>query len=163
VRNRGDQAFIAEEYLRLGFDVLLGAGPEFFNAGDRIDKGDLLQKFSPKGYSVVKNSKERQNIPSSETKHLLDVFHKHGLPYVVDVQSSTELQSRIPTLAEMTKVAINRLKQNKEGFVMQIEGGAVDWAAHSNDAPALIYEQIAFDEAIAEAIDFAEKDGETLV
>src|SRR5690606_24654996 len=122
-----------------------------------------LQKFSQKGYSVVKNRKELQNIPSSETKPLLGVFHKDGLPYVVDVQSSTELQSRIPTLAEMTKVAINRLKQNKEGFVMQIEGGAVDWAAHSNDAPALIYEQIAFDEAIAEAIDFAEKDGETLV
>lgn len=163
VPNRGDQAIIAEEYLKLEFDVMLGAGLEFFNAEDRKDKVDLLQKFSQKGYSVVKNRKELQNIPSSETKPLLGVFHKDGLPYVVDVQSSTELQSRIPTLAEMTKVAINRLKQNKEGFVMQIEGGAVDWAAHSNDAPALIYEQIAFDEAIAEAIDFAEKDGETLV
>lgn len=163
VASRGDQSIIAEEYLKLEFDVMMGAGSEFFSAEDRKDRVDLFQKFSQKGYSVVKNKKELQSLSSSDTKPILGVFHKDGLPYVVDVQSSTELQNRIPTLAEMTKIAINRLKQNNKGFVMQIEGGAVDWAAHSNDAAALIYEQIAFDEAIKEAIDFAEKDGETLV
>src|SRR5690606_37569953 len=35
--------------------------------------------------------------------------------------------------------------------------------AHANDAAALIYDQIAFDDAVKAAIDFAEKDGETLV
>ena len=163
VASRGDQSIIAEEYLKLEFDVMMGAGSEFFSAEDRKDRVDLFRKFSQKGYSVVKNKKELQSLSSSDTKPILGVFHKDGLPYVVDVQSSTELQNRIPTLAEMTKIAINRLKQNNKGFVMQIEGGAVDWAAHSNDAAALIYEQIAFDEAIKEAIDFAEKDGETLV
>lgn len=163
VASRGDQAIIAEEYLKLDFDVMMGAGLEFFSAADRKDKVDLFQKFSQKGYSVLKNRKDLINVSASATKPLLGVFHKDGLPYSVDVNSSKELISSIPTLAEMTKVAINRLNQNKEGFVMQIEGGAVDWAAHANDGPALIYEQIAFDEAIKEAIAFAEKDGETLV
>ncbi len=46
---------------------------------------------------------------------------------------------------------------------MQVEGGKVDWAAHANDAGALLYDQIAFDEAVKVAIDFARKDKETLV
>ena len=46
---------------------------------------------------------------------------------------------------------------------MQVEAGKVDWAAHANDAAALIFDQIAFDDAVKAAIDFAEKDGETLV
>lgn len=163
VASRGDQPIIAEEYLKLDFDVMLGGGTEFFSAEDRKDKVDLFQKFQQKGYSVLRNRGELLKVSPSSNKPLLGIFHKGGLPYVVDRQSSSELSKTVPTLAEMTKVAINRLKQNKNGFVMQIEGGAVDWAAHANDAPALIYEQIAFDEAIKEAIDFAEKDGETLV
>lgn len=46
---------------------------------------------------------------------------------------------------------------------MQVEAGKVDWAAHANDTAALIFDQIAFDDAVKAAIDFAEKDGETLV
>ena len=63
----------------------------------------------------------------------------------------------------MTEKAIGLMKDHKAGFCLQVEGGKVDWAAHANDAPALIYDQVAFDEAIKVAIDFAEKDGETLV
>lgn len=55
------------------------------------------------------------------------------------------------------------MKNHKNGFVLQIEGGKVDWAAHANDIGALIYDQVAFDEAVKVAIDFAEKDKETLV
>src|SRR5690606_27147212 len=66
-------------------------------------------------------------------------------------------------LAEMTKQAIHHLSKNKKGFVMQVEAGKVDWAAHANDTAALLYDQIAFDDAVKAAIDFAEKDGETLV
>jgi len=66
-------------------------------------------------------------------------------------------------LAEMTKRAIDLMKDHKKGFALQVEAGKVDWAAHSNDAPALIYDQLAFDEAVRVAIDFAERDGNTLV
>ena len=46
---------------------------------------------------------------------------------------------------------------------MQVEAGKVDWAAHANDPAGLLYDQIAFDDAVEEAIKFAEEDGETLV
>ncbi|WP_282456434.1 alkaline phosphatase [Chitinophaga sedimenti] len=63
----------------------------------------------------------------------------------------------------MTSKAIAQLNRNKRGFVMQVEGGKVDWAAHSNDAGALLYDQLAFDEAVGVALEFAKKDGSTLV
>jgi len=55
------------------------------------------------------------------------------------------------------------MKDHPEGFVLQIEGGKVDWAAHANDVAGLIHDQLAFDEAVKVVMDFAEKDGETLV
>src|SRR5690606_14163812 len=43
------------------------------------------------------------------------------------------------------------------------EGGKVDWAAHANDVGGLLYDQLAFDDALAVAMAFAEADGDTLV
>jgi alkaline phosphatase len=63
----------------------------------------------------------------------------------------------------MAQKAIDHMKNHENGFVLQIEGGKVDWGAHANDIAALLYDQVAFDEAIKVAIDFAEKDQETLV
>ncbi len=37
---------------------------------------------------------------------------------------------------------------------MMIEGGKIDWALHSNDLASSIYETIAFDDAIKEAVKF---------
>jgi len=48
-------------------------------------------------------------------------------------------------------------------LLLQVEGGKVDWGAHANDLGALIYDQIAFDDAIGVAIEFAEKHQDTLV
>ena len=85
------------------------------------------------------------------------------MPYDIDRQNDATLLKTIPTLAEMAQKAIDKMKDHPKGFVLQIEGGKVDWGAHSNDVAALLYEQLAFDDAIKVAIDFAEKDQETLV
>ena len=63
----------------------------------------------------------------------------------------------------MTQKAIDRMKHNEAGFVLQVEAGKVDWAAHGNDIAGILYDQVAHDEAIKVAIDFAEKDKDTLV
>lgn len=161
VKSRGDQADIAKQYLDLNFDVFLGGGTEYFSADRRKDKVDLFGQFSQKGYHVVQTRNDI--LQTSTSKPLLGVFHSGGLPYSLDMEHDSKKKAEVPTLAELTKQAINRLKQNKDGFVLQVEGGSVDWAAHANDASALLYEQIAFDEALSEAISFAEQDGNTLV
>src|SRR3546814_13711451 len=41
--SRSDQPGIAEQYLKLGFDVMMGGGTEFFGADKRKDKLDLIR------------------------------------------------------------------------------------------------------------------------
>ena len=158
---RGDQAGIATQYLPLRFDVMMGGGLEFFSAEKRKDKQDILAAYRKQSYEVVLTREAMMN--TDEQKPLLGVFHEDGLPYALDRMQSKELSDTIPSLADMTSKAIALLSRNKKGFVLQVESGKVDWAAHANDAGALLYDQLEFDEAIKAAIDFAEKDRETLV
>ncbi|WP_343690939.1 alkaline phosphatase [Chitinophaga sp.] len=151
--SRGDMHEIATQYLPLKFDVMMGGGREYFPAA-------LLTQYSASGYAVVQN---RQQMLQLDTTPALGIFNDNGLPYALDHAQDATLQEKIPTLAEMATTALQLLNKNKKGFVLQIEGGKVDWAAHANDAGALIYDQIAFDNAIKVAIDFAAKDGDTMV
>lgn len=162
VKHRGLQEEIAEKYLNLEFDVLMGGGTEFFDASMRKDGRDLFADFKSKGFSVAQNKAEFKKLNKGK-KPVLGVYHKNGLPYMVDQNSDTELQSSIPTLAEMTDFAIQKMAKNPNGFVMQVEGGKVDWAAHANDTAAILNEQIAFDDAVGVALDFADQNEDTLV
>ncbi|MCB9202928.1 MAG: alkaline phosphatase [Flavobacteriales bacterium] len=159
--SRNNQDEIAEEYLKLRFDVMMGGGKEHFSSQDRKDKKDLFSEFKTKGFDVLR-AKNELKINDKENP-ILGVFSTDGLPYSIDRKSDEKLNQQIPTLAEMTDFAINKMKGNKNGFVLQVESGRVDWAAHGNDIAGLLYDQIEFDDAIKKAIDFAEKDGETLV
>lgn len=158
---RNAQDDIAEQYLERGFDVLMGGGDNFFNKDKRKDKQDLYTKFKNKGYQIAKSRAELKNLQAKAP--VLGVFADDALPYYIDRNSDTELQRHVPTLAEMSAKAIEVLSQSHNGFVLQIESGKVDWAAHANDLGGLIHEQIQFDEAIKVVMDFAEKDKETLV
>ncbi len=160
-KSRNAQEIIAEKYLEQGFDIMMGGGGKYFSSEYREDKVDMLQKYTANGYQVVKTRNEM--LAADPNKPILGVFQKDGLAYTKDRDSSKELTEKIPTLGEMTQKAIDRMKNNPEGFVLQVEAGKVDWAAHGNDIAGLIYDQTAHDEAIKVAIDFAEKDNDTLV
>ncbi|MEZ0005011.1 alkaline phosphatase [Flavobacterium sp. 28YEA47A] len=160
-KSRNSQDDIAEIYLEQGFDIMMGGGKNYFSAETRKDKKDMFAAFEAKGYQIAKTRSEMLSIPND--KPILGVFSDDALPYSVDRNSDDDLKKTVPTLAEMAQKAIDRMKSHKNGFVLQIEGGKVDWAAHANDIAALINDQVAFDEAVKVAIDFAEKDKETLV
>lgn len=157
---RNAEPEIAEMYAEIGFDVMMGGGDEFFNPEKRTDKKDLYAVYKQKGYQVLKTRADLSNI--DRNKKILGVYNTGALPFAVDRAGREELQST-PSLAGMTSAAINHLKDHPDGFVLQVEGGKVDWAAHANDISALIHDQLAFDEAVKTAVDFAEKDGNTLV
>ena len=160
-KSRNSQADIAEMYLDLQFDVMLGGGQNYFSAAERKDKKDMYAAFADKGYQVAKTRAEMLN--ATNEKPLLGVFDQDGLPYYIDRNNDATLTATIPSLSEMAQKAIDRMKSHPKGFVLQIESGKVDWAAHANDISGLIHDQIEFDEAVKIAIDFAEKDQETLV
>jgi alkaline phosphatase len=161
-KSRKGQEEIAEKYLNINFDIMMGGGFEYFDASTRKDKRDLFSDFEKKGYQIVKNRDEM--LASNNKKPILGIFGKdEAMPFSLDMRNDATLQSSTPTLSEMTQKAIDKMKDNPKGFVLQVEGGKVDWAAHSNDIGGLLYDQVAFDDAIKIAIDFAEKDKETLV
>lgn len=154
------EGLIAEEYLKTGVDVLMGGGDKFFDPSKRKDGRDLYKDFASAGYTICK---DRDSILRAKAGKILGIVSNGHVPYTVDRDNSPELQKSTPTLAEMTKVAIDNLNTGSGGFLLQIEGARVDHAGHGNDFAGMIYDQIAFEEAVKVAVDFALKDGETLV
>lgn len=152
---------IAEQYSKRNYDLLMGGGRRHFSPESREDGKDLYAVFKENGYSIAKTKSELQNV-ATDSK-LLGLFYDSHLPYMVDHNSSSELQESVPTLAEMTATALNKLDKKENGFILQVEGGRVDHAAHGNDPAGLIYDQIAFDDAIDTVLKFTEGREDTLV
>lgn len=67
------------------------------------------------------------------------------------------LNERTPTLAEMTRAALNVLDEDPDGLFLMVEGGAIDWAAHSNQSGRMIEETLAFADAVAAAVAWVEE------
>lgn len=158
---RGMEDDIAQQYSERNYDVLMGGGNRHFHADHREDGRDLYSVFRENGYTVAR-SKEEMNSATRNSK-FLGIFSDSHLPYMVDYNTLSDLQEQVPTLAEMTETALDRLSRNEDGFILQIEGGRVDHAAHGNDPAGLVYDQIAFDDAIKQVMDFTEGRDDTLV
>ncbi len=76
------------------------------------------------------------------------------------------LLESVPTLREMTLGALNVLDEDRDGFFLMVEGGAVDWAAHDNQTGRMIEEQLDFDRAVEAVMEWVEANSswkETLV
>lgn len=131
-------------------DVLLGGGKTNFVREDR----DLTKEFTKDGYSYVTN---RDALLKDSNTKLLGLFADGGLDKMIDRTSAT------PSLEEMTNAAIDRLSKNDKGFFLMVEGSQIDWAGHDNDVVAAMSEMEDFERAFQVAIDFAKKDGHTLV
>ncbi len=66
-------------------------------------------------------------------------------------------------LAKATDQALLFLKNKRKPFFLMVEGAKIDSYAHENNIGGLISEGIGFDKAIAEALQFADKNPATLV
>ena len=154
VAKRSDQKAIAAQYLERGVDVVLGGGTMYFS-------DDLVAAYRKAGYGVALN--RGQLLADNGKAPLLGLFSKSHIPFEIDRLHSAELKAAIPTLSEMTQVALQRLSAASEGFFLMVEGGRIDHAAHGNDGAAAIREQVAFDAAIATVLAFVDKNPDTLL
>lgn len=59
--------------------------------------------------------------------------------------------------------AIQFLNRSKDGFFLMLEGAQIDHGGHANKLPFAISELLDFDQVIGKAMEFADRDGETLV
>ena len=155
--DRSKEDIIAEQQVHNEIDVVFGAGSNRLT--DRADKENLVSVLKNNGYNYVTKGSELK-VLTGKTWGMFAPSTNGAMRYEMD---RIELQPEEPSLAEMTKAAINILAQNKKGFFLMVEGSKVDWAAHANDPIGIISDVNAFDKAVEAALDFAKKDGKTMV
>jgi alkaline phosphatase len=156
VDSRKKEAEIAEHMARSGVDVLFGGGWAYFvpqsePVSRRKDDLDLLAEME-KNMTVVRSYREFKELGDVRRAAAL-LWERH--PPAAD--------KRLPSLAALTGRAIDILSGNRKGFFLVVEGSQIDWAAHDHKADEIILETIDFDEAVGTGLDFAEKNGRTLV
>ncbi len=160
IANRGDEPAIAIQYLD-AVDVLLGGGRPLFDAKHREDKRDLRGEFATKGYALWEQTDQMH--PAKQPDRVLGLFCDGQFPFVLDQRSQPAQSPPLPSLADMTRAALDVLSAGPQGFFLMVEGGRPDHGAHSNDAAAMLWELIDFDDAIAAACAFAQERRDTLV
>lgn len=139
VPTRDQEPEIATQYIDQ-VDILLGGGSKFF------DQGHLFPKYAKAGYSVVR---DRDTLLACREKKMLGIFGDDHLPYTVDHINDAKLMAEVPTLAEMATAALDRFLEGDAPFLLMVEGGRVDHAAHLNCIAGVLHDQLAFDDAVA--------------
>ncbi|MCU5707811.1 alkaline phosphatase [Bacillus wiedmannii] len=155
--NRKRFDVIAEQQVYQNIDVVLGGGKEALLPIKRKDGEDLVKVIQDKGYDFVET---KDALLNSKSKKIWGSFSHNALAFDMDREATNPEQ---PTLSQMTEKAIQTLSKDKDGFFLFVEGSKPDWAAHVNDPIGVISDVLAFDNAVAEALEFAKKDGNTML
>lgn len=151
---RSQERVIAEQILDSGLDVVFGGGTTYFKPEAEGEQKDLLSELDKRGYRVVTDVAEFEKLSAPLHDKVIGLFAPSAMPPAPD---------RRPSLADMTAKAIELLGQNPNGFFLMVEGSQIDWAGHDNDPEWELAEMRDFAKAIEVALNFAEKDGKTLV
>lgn len=180
---KGGLGSISEQIINTRADVVMGGGMKSFKELSNDPKfagKSLLEIAKAKGFNVVTNADELSKVTTADQKKpVLGLFAEGNMPVrlkgpqaslhgnlekdAVKCEVNKERNSSIPTLAQMTKKSIELLSKNKKGFFLQVEGASIDKQAHANNPCGQFGETMDLDEAVQVALDFAKKDGNTLV
>ena len=141
---------IALDFLNTDIDVFIGGGRKFF--ANRSDGLNLVDSLKNRSYKIANSIAEVQEVKSGKLA-----------AFLAEEQQARFSEGRGDELVKSTEVALNLLKTNKKGMFLMIEGSQIDWGGHGNNTQFIVEEMIDFDNAIGKALDFAAKDGNTLV
>ncbi len=165
-----------------GVDVIMGAGhPEYDDDGKKLERpqfkyiadytftalkegeagndadGDGKNEF----WSLIEDSADFARLVSGQTPERVFGLAKVGSTLQQNRSGdekadaySVPFNKGVPDLKTMTLGAINVLDDDPDGFVLMVEGGAVDWAGHANNPGRLIEEKLDFDQAIEAALNW---------
>ncbi|EJF32639.1 MULTISPECIES: alkaline phosphatase [Enterobacteriaceae] len=179
----GGKGSITEQLLNTRADVTLGGGAKTFSetakAGEWNGK-TLREQADARGYQWVDNAAGLASVTeANQQKPLIGMFADGNMPVrwegpkatyhgnidqpAVTCTPNPKRDSSVPTLAQMTEKAIDLLKGNEKGFFLQVEGASIDKQDHAANPCGQIGETVDLDEAVQKALEFARKDGNTLV
>ena len=142
---------VGEGYLH----VLLGGG-----ARRLMPAGQLPGEFTAAGHRLVRTAAELETARREGATKIVGVFHAANMNTEFDRQRrgdpnvSKDFPEQ-PSLEEMTRAALAALARHPNGFFLMVEGALVDKQAHSGDQERVVWEVLAFDRAVAAALEFA--------
>ncbi len=146
---------IAEAFLKTEIDLFIGGGKQFFDRRD-MDERNLVDELKQKNYHVV-------DFLRTDLRKSAPDIKRNFAYFTADNQPLPASQGR-EYLPFAGKLAVNFLHQRSEkGFFLMLEGSQIDWSCHANQGVPLLDEMKDFTEAIREIMEWAKRDGETLV
>ena len=146
--NRNNYEEIAMDFAKTDkVNILIGGGKKHFT--ERKDGINLIDKMVSEGWSYYDTL-----INTNQNDKIMILASDDHLP---------SYPTRGDFLPEASIMAINALNRSENGFFLMIEGSQIDFAAHDSDSTYLVNEMHDFDNTINKVLDFAEKDGNTLV
>ena len=146
--NRNNNEEIAMEIAnKTKLDVLFGGGKKYFT--ERKDSLDLLGKMWENGWNIYDSLPQ---IVDNNARTMVLTCRKHMV----------KAPERGDYLPKATAKAVEML-DNEKGFFLMVEGSQIDFACHDNDSATLVEEMRDFNNTLNVVLDFAEKDGNTLV
>jgi alkaline phosphatase len=182
----GGPGSVTEQLLADRPDITMGGGAETFaqTAAGGDYKGKTLEvQAKERGFQIVRTASELNGITKADQDApLLGLFDDGNMPvrstgpaavrqgYLQPAGKCTanpERGAEVPELAAMTQKSIDLLsageKGKNKGFFLQVESASIDKRDHAADPCGQIGETVVFDEAVQKALEFAKKDGNTLV
>ena len=146
---RDNEEDLAADFTSCEVDFLFGGGRNKFH--NRADNRNILTEMEAKGYTVCNTLDE--TIASQDNK-ILAILEEGQLPLA---------DERGDLFQKATGKVLELLSKNKNGFFAMIEGSRIDDCGHWNDLPKLVKEIGDFDRTVGHVLQWAEKDGKTLV
>jgi alkaline phosphatase len=141
---------IAAQMANSSIDFFAGGGLKFFQ--NRKDGKNMLDLLEDNGFAIHTDAID-QKIDRSK-RHAFLLGQEEMLKMI---------EGRGNFLEKSTQKAISYFEDNGAPFFLMVEGSQIDWGGHDNDANYLITELLDFDEMVGSVIDYAEKEGNTLV
>ncbi|POF28521.1 alkaline phosphatase [Roseibium marinum] len=147
-------------------DFAMGGGGRYFLPKDkemgglkgrREDNVDLVERATGLGAQFATDTAGFNQLKLDGSTPVLALFNDSHMEYEADRADDDE-----PSLADMTKAAIEYLSKNENGYYLEIEAGRVDHANHDGNAARVMRDGVAFVEAVALA-DELTNDEDTLI
>lgn len=149
---------LLENPLGNGIEVVMGGGrtkflpnnehdPEYPELmGERKDGRHLVNEYVKKYQATyLWNNAQLKAVQPKKSTKLIGLFEPSHMHHDYDRANDSAGE---PSLAEMTSIAIDVLKQNPNGFLLIVEGGLIDVAHHAGNAFRALSDTMALSDAV---------------
>lgn len=151
--DRDEAEEITADYLTCGVDYIAGGGMNYWR-DERTDGRDIFAEIGAKGYNTYESAEE---LMGAESLPVAAVLAPLELPSALSGERGDMFRN-------MTTKALDMLgRDNDEGFFLMVEGSCIDDWLHANRVDAAVEEILDFDRVVGDVLEWAEKDGQTLV